>query len=97
MDKKDTKLIKDLIHRLGLKYRLSDEVVKKIIDSPDEFTNKVIREISILEVKNEEEFNKLQTNFYYIGLGKLHIPYYTVERKNNKQKFNLNKTWTKTS
>ena len=85
MDKKDERKLKALIHRLGLKYQLSDDIIKEIINSPYLFTYETIKELDLSEVKTEEELLEIKTNFYYKGLGKLHIPFRRVDRRNKQQ------------
>lgn len=94
----DKKKILDLIHSIGLKYQLSDEVIKNIVNSPYLFANNIIKQLDIREVETEEEFNKLKTNFYFKSLGKLHIPYSRVSRRNKQRESatNVNKRrWKK--
>lgn len=82
MDNKvDKKKINDLIHSIGLKYQLSDEVIKEIINSPYLFAYEKIRELEISNITTEEELNEIKTNFYFKGLGKLHIPFSRINRR----------------
>lgn len=75
MNKPDEDKLKDLIHSIGLKYNLQDEVIKKIIYSPYKFTRKTISELQIYDEITEEEFNKLKTNFIYPYIGKIYTQY----------------------
>ena len=52
MSKSDEEKIKQLIHRIGLKYNLRDDDVRKIFESQFRFTYDTIRE---LELKNLTE------------------------------------------
>lgn len=72
MNKPDEDKLKDLIHSIGLKYNLQDEIIKKIIYSPYKFTRKTISELEIYNGITEEEFNKLKTNFIYPYIGKIY-------------------------
>lgn len=93
MDKNDIKKLKDLIHRIGLKYQLSDSIIAELVKTPHLFTYEKIKELKLEEVTTEEELDELKTNFYYKGLGKLHIPFSRVDRRNKQQSSikNLNK------
>jgi len=81
----DKKKLKALIHRLGLKYQLSDEAIKELVDSPYLFTFGIMKALNLTEVETEEDLDNIKTNFYYKGLGKLHIPFSRVDRKNKQQ------------
>jgi hypothetical protein len=84
--------IKILIHRLGLKYNLRDEVIKKIVTSPYKFTREKISSLEIDDIETEEQFNKLKTNFIYVHIGKLYTNY-RIFNKLKKQKDNLKEKW----
>lgn len=75
MIKPDEDKINKLIHSLGLKYNLQDEVIKKIINSPYKFTRNKISELQINDDITQEEYNKLKTNFIYLYIGKLYTTY----------------------
>ena len=47
MDKVDESEIKKLIHRIGLKYNLRDDIVNKIHVSPYRFTREKIVELKL--------------------------------------------------
>tara|TARA_R110000772_G_scaffold54130_2_gene123602 strand:+ start:5115 stop:5408 length:294 start_codon:yes stop_codon:yes gene_type:complete len=83
------KKLKALIHSIGLKYNLADDVIKDLVNSPYLFTYETIKELDLSEVSTEEELEGAKTNFYYKGLGKLHIPFRRVDRR-NKQKSSMN-------
>jgi hypothetical protein len=87
MTKADEIKIKQLIHKLGLKYKLSDEVIKNIIDSPYEFTYEKLREVVLDGVTTEEELDKLKTNFNYKGLGKLYVDYPSLLKREKQKNF----------
>ena len=73
MDKVDESEIKKLIHRIGLKYNLRDDIVNKIHVSPYRFTREKIVELKLKELTKEEEVEILKTNFIYLHIGKLYI------------------------
>lgn len=88
MSKLDDIKIKKLIHSIGLKYNLSDEVVKKIVESPYEFSREKFKELNLDDIETEEEFEKTKTNFMYPSFFKLVTDYYTVKtRKKYKNKY----------
>lgn len=86
MNKADQDKVKSLIHKIGLKYNLQDDVIKKIVTSPYIFAREHITSLSIEENITEEEFNKLKTNFIFSHIGKLYINYGTVLRYQNQKK-----------
>jgi hypothetical protein len=90
MDKKDKDMVDALIHRLGLKYQLSDKIIKEITSAPYLFTKEVMKDLNLDDVKTQEDLLELKTNFYYKGLGKLHIPFSRVNRR-NKQRESIKK------
>ena len=73
MDKIDEGEIKRLIHRIGLKYNLRDDIVNKILVSPYKFTREKITELELKEVIDREDAEALKTNFMYLHIGKLFI------------------------
>lgn len=73
MDKIDEGEIKRLIHRIGLKYNLRDDIVNKILVSPYKFTREKITELELKEVVDREDVEALKTNFMYLHIGKLYI------------------------
>ena len=75
MDKIDEGEIKRLIHRIGLKYNLRDDIVNKILVSPYKFTREKISELEISDDMSEEEYNKLKTNFIYLYIGRLYTTF----------------------
>ena len=95
----DRKLIKMAIHRIGLKYNLTDKIIQQIVDSPYEFAYTILKEIEVDEIKTEEELDDLKTNFNFKALGKLYIAYPLVQRRENQIKriinLNNNKKWKK--
>jgi predicted transcriptional regulator len=45
MTKIDEIKINKIIHRLGLKYNLSDSIIKELVESPGEFTFNTFKEL----------------------------------------------------
>jgi hypothetical protein len=88
MVKADSDKIKIIIHRIGLKYHLQDEDIRKIITSPYIFTRETITNLDIENNTSEEDFNNLKTNFIFPKLGKLYVRYQTVLRYQNKKNNN---------
>jgi hypothetical protein len=95
MNSPDKKKINDLIHTLGLKYKMSDEDIRVIVDSPFLFTYLTIREINFNEIE-EEALEELKANFLYKSFGKLYLsePLFKRMKKQKKNFQNLNdKKW----
>lgn len=87
MNKNDADKVKKLIHTIGLKYKLQDSVINKIVNSPYRFTRETIVSMELENIENEEDFNKLKTNFIFAYIGKLYTNY-SIYKKilNQKQK-----------
>ena len=66
MTKEEHKKIKDLIHKIGLRYGLSDDVVKRIVNSPFEFAHSILSVVELDGIKSEEELETKKTNFNLI-------------------------------
>lgn len=81
-----------LIHKLGLKYNLTDEVVKKLVESPYEFTAEKLQAIHFDEIETEERFNEEKTTFMYKTFGRLYISFPMLKRRADRRnnKINLN-------
>lgn len=62
-----------LIHSLGLKYNLPDDIIKKLVESPFEFTKETCNNIDFSKIKSEEDFENLKKVFMYKGFGKILI------------------------
>jgi len=58
MSKIDDKKVKALIHRLGLKYKLSDDKIKEIVESQFLFTYDTMKEIDFDKIETEEDLEK---------------------------------------
>lgn len=69
----ENKKIKDLRHSIGLKYNMTDETIKQLVDSPFEFTKKILNEIDFSKINSEEDFEKLKKVFYHKKLGRIYI------------------------
>lgn len=91
MSKLDEDKVKLLIHKIGLDYKLQDEVIKKIVNSPYKFTRETIANLDVSPDITEEEFNKLKTNFIYLYIGKLYTSYDIYKKLKNLN----NKRWKK--
>lgn len=86
MNKIDEKKLKTLIHKLGLKYKLSDKIIKEIVESPYEFSASIIKDLKLDELESEEDLSKIKTNFMYISFAKLYINPKALKRRLNKNK-----------
>jgi hypothetical protein len=91
MGRLDEDKVKLLIHKIGLDYKLQDEVIKKIVNSPYKFTRETIANLDVNPEITEEEFNKLKTNFIYLYIGKLYTSYDIYKKLKNLN----NKRWKK--
>lgn len=82
-----------LIHKLGLKYNLTDETIKQLVESPYEFTAEKLQGIHFDDIETEEQFNALKTTFMYKTFGRLYISFPMLKRRaeRRKNKLNLNK------
>lgn len=92
MSKYEDDKVKILIHKIGLKFNLRDDEVRKIVSSPYKFTRDTIFSLEIKDIETEEEFNNLKTNFIYPYIGKLYTNFKVYE-KIKKQKNNLTEKW----
>lgn len=79
------KKLKKLYHSIALKYNMTDEELKELVNSPYEFSREKIRALQLDDVE-EEEFNKLKTNFMYRYLGKFYIEYRRILYERRKKK-----------
>jgi hypothetical protein len=92
MSKIENSKLKMLIHKLGLEFNLRDDDIRKIVSSPYKFTRETISNLDLDGINNEDDFNKLKTNFIYPYIGKIYTNYKVYE-KLNKQKNNLKEKW----
>lgn len=79
------KKLKKLYHSIALKYNMTDDELKELVNSPYEFSREKIRALQLDDVE-EEEFNKLKTNFMYRYLGKFYIEYRRILYERRKKK-----------
>lgn len=86
MNNIDNDEVKKLIHRIGLKYNLRDEIVNKILVSQFKFTREKISELDIKDIDDKEQFDKLKINFSYLHIGKLYISLERLLMINKKKK-----------
>lgn len=92
-NKIDDSKVKALMHRIGLKYNLQDEVINTIINSQYKFIRETIRELNTEGIETKEDFDKLKTNFILPYIGKLHISYYMfkgIKERISKMNIKLN-------
>ena len=87
-NKIDDSKVKALIHRIGLKYNLQDEVISTIINSQYKFIRETIRELNTEGIETKEDFDKLKTNFFFKYLRKV----YTSGEIVDKHKYRLQKS-----
>lgn len=98
MNNIDKGKIKGLIHSLGLKYKLPDEVIKDMVDTPYRFTKEVISNMDIPEGLSKEEFEGLKRSFRYLAIGTVYLDYNLYKKYwfKKKQMDNINKDkWKK--
>jgi hypothetical protein len=81
MDSVDKQKLKKLMHELSLKYNLSANEIKEIVESPYEFAASKLKTINWDEIDNEEKLGELKTNFNFKSLGKLHAHWPLLNRK----------------
>jgi len=74
------KSVKNLIHSIGLRHNLSDNIVKNIVESQFEFARKTMNEIDYTKINSEEDFDKLKKTFYFKGLGRIYIHKISLKR-----------------
>jgi len=86
MSKIDNIKIKNFIHSLGLEYRLPDEVIKKITESPYEFTYNQVKEWDLVGLESVDELEKLKSTFLYKVFGKIHISKALIKTKMERKK-----------
>lgn len=97
----DEKKVKALIHSIGLKYGLQDDVILKIVNSPYKFTRETIGQLKLDEIQAKEELENIKTNFIYSYIGKLFVDFDFMQRIRNLKEIKLfkygNKNGTKES
>lgn len=82
--------IKNLIHSMALKYNMSDEDMKNLLNSPYEFAKIKINKMDLKSIETKEELDKTKTNFMFRSLFKLVVEWRTVNGK-LKKRDNINK------
>lgn len=65
----------EVLNQVANKLNIPVEVVKEAYESYWEYIRNTISELPLKEDLNEEEFNKLRTNFNVPSIGKLACPY----------------------
>lgn len=88
MNKIESIKIKKIIHSLGLKYNLTDNIIKEIIESPTKFIHEQYKKLDLSNIKTKEELDKLKTVFMLKGFGRLIVSYPLINRR-NKQRENI--------
>ena len=87
MNKIDQNKVKRLIHKLGLKYRLPDKLLKELVESPYEFSAEIIKKLKLDDLTKEEELEEVKSNFMYTGFAKLFINPAAFKKRINKHKY----------
>jgi len=88
MSKIENIKIKKLIHTIGLKYNLSDSIIKEMVESPYKFIEEIYKKLDLNDIRDEEELKKLKNVFMIRGIGKLFVSYPLIKRR-NKQRENI--------
>lgn len=92
------KKLNKLYHKLSLKYNISKQDIKDVVESPYAFTKDKLKEINVNEIKNEDDAINTKTNFIYKYIGKLHTNFKLINRRRKQseafQKIN-EKKWEK--
>lgn len=78
------KKIKDIIHSIGLLNNLTDDEVRKIVESQFRFTYETIKNMSFDNL-TDDEIDNLRKTFYYKYLGKLFTSSDVIKRQKNKE------------
>lgn len=88
MTKADQKKVDELVHRLSLKYNLSNSIIREIIESPYLYTKIALAEINpeIEKAITEDDAEKLKTTFLYKSFFKLYISKYRLLKRNQQRK-----------
>lgn len=75
--------VKKLIHRIGLKNNLKDDIINKIIVSPYKFAREIIPELELKEIQTENELHNIKTNFNFLYIGKLFVNFDRLKKINS--------------
>lgn len=89
MSKIDDDKVKELIHSMALKYNMSDEDMKNLVNSPYEFTKEKINNLKLKDITTKEELESTKTNFIYRSFFKLVVDWNTIQTKINRRQ-NIN-------
>jgi len=92
MDKVNKIKIDRLIHTIGLKYNLPDEVVKNMVNSQFEFTAEKLSEV---KVEEGMDIDNIKSTFLYKSLGRLYLNRTTLINFLNKRKNGRNSKFNK--
>lgn len=85
MNREHQIIVKRLMHKLGLKYNLTDGKIKELVESQWEFADLKMREIPWEELKTEEDLERTKTNFLFTPLGRLYVGMVQVNRLNRRK------------
>lgn len=77
----------NLVTQVSEELNLPSRVVDKVYKSYWKFIRSTIQELPLKEELNEEEFQKLRTNFNIPSLGKLSCTYDRVKRVKERYKY----------
>lgn len=92
MSKIDDIKVRKLIHSMALKYNMSDEEMKNLVNSPYEFTHDKMKTFKLNEIETREQLNNTKTNFIFRSFFKIVVDWHTIKgkkhRKNNINKIN---------
>lgn len=90
MSKIDDIKVKKLIHSMALKYNMSDEDMKNLVNSPYEFAYDKMKSLKLNKIETREQLNNTKTNFIFRSFFKIVVDWYTVKGKKHRQN-NINK------
>lgn len=85
MNKIDKIKVKKLMHSIGLKYHMTDETIKNIVESQWEFANKKMVEMPWDDIHTEEDLEKTKTNFLFKYLGRIYVSMIQINRLNKRR------------
>lgn len=85
MNKIDKIKVKQLIHSIGLKYHLTDETIKNIVESQWEFAYQKMVTMDWDDIHTEEDLDKAKTNFLFKYLGRIYVSMIQINRLNKRR------------
>lgn len=85
MSKVDKNKVDALIHRIGLKYNMTDQEIKKIVQSQFLFTYSELGKLDLKTVE-QEDLDNIKANFLYRAFGRLYICKTLLQRRMTLQK-----------